>query len=161
MKDLKTALDNHAILIGSRAWGGETSTSDYDYILDTITLNELLRLFDIHELKYDNIGGASDDRNNHKMYNELNIKIVMDGVTYNLMSYNPMDICKIESINEAMMKLMDTDIGDMCAADKKVRIKVVECFFDIMFNDTTVKETPSVIKNNNVNIEMDLGRIFK
>ncbi len=145
MNDLVNKLLETGILIGSRQWGGDHINSDYDVVFSDKVIMNILAYFDKVGIKYNRLEGSSQSETN-RMYNHLNIKVDLDGMIFNFITYPEKDINKIFHLNDYMQYIRELPIGQACAADKKVRIHVVESYLDFAFN-----------KINPNTLEEDLG----
>lgn len=134
MNELINKLLDTGLLIGSRAWGGDTINSDYDLVFSHEEAENILDYFNKSGIKYQELEGSSESKE-HKMYNISNIKVNLDGMLFNIITYSKEDIKKIFHLNNYMNYIKKLPIGQACTKNKKVRIHVVESYLDFAFGN--------------------------
>lgn len=161
MDKLIEAIQENGILIGSRAWGGYTKNSDYDYVFDEEIMYLLLKFFEKKQIEIQYLTGNSDNQQEHAMFNIANVKVRLNDGIYNLMSYEKEDIPKVESLDAAMRALINTQIGKMCVDNKKIRIEIVQAFLRVLFirNDFDKERLEGDVDADIT--ETEINRIFK
>ena len=152
MEELFNKIVESGILIGSRRWGGSKESSDYDVVISTPKTEKLLEYFEKVGIEYNDLGKTSSASRSGviTMYNDNNIKVLIAGKLINIISYKEKDIDKIKKLNEAVDSLSGTYIHETMSAYKSVRIKIIEDFLDILFQENM--ELPS---NKNPEINLD------
>jgi len=147
MEELFDKIVESGILIGSRRWGGSKESSDYDVVISTPKTKKLLEYFEKVGIEYNNLGRTSSASHSDKntMHNDINIKVLIAGKLINIISYKEKDIIKIKKLNEAIDSLKGTYIHESMSNNKSIRIKIIEDFLDILFQENS--EVPSNKKN--------------
>jgi hypothetical protein len=125
-------------LIGSRAYGGFTSRSDWDLVIDENIYAKILVACANNGIKLDikTLWGFSDNMDRHNMFNTLNEKIYFpSGNELNILAYRNEDMQYIREVHEAMTALVGTAIGDKMAKDKAIRIEVFQALKNSAFKE--------------------------
>ena len=154
MNELMNKLLDTGILIGSRAWGGDTINSDYDLVFDDVVAKNILVYFDKIGISYELLAGSSENTEN-KMHNIRNIKVnlgdpLKSDMVINIITYKKEDLEKIHQLNTYMSSIYELTIGQACKNNKAVRIHVVQSFLDFAFNNvlkyknTSKKDVPKI-----------------
>lgn len=114
--------------VGSRAWGGSTKESDYDFIVPESWYNEFRSIL-LNESNFYEVGKYV--YSNNIMYNKYNVKGVLNGLTINLLVYEDELISTLSVICLFMESLEETHAGQVIMRNKSNRIKL----FDIALQE--------------------------
>jgi len=147
-------LKDNSILIGSRAYGGFTEDSDYDFCMEDKKFNKLLPRIE-QLVKVAHLYGTSacdhETLNTNLMRNLGNFKFklykarteeaysrtegpILDEVMVNIITYDKEGLEKIKLINEAFDALSCCELYNNVRLFKDARVAVFECFKNIVFN---------------------------
>ena len=131
---LYSFLVTHGVLIGSQQWGGAHKESDWDFALPISKRAEMLDI--CYAGRYTLIEKPGSSQNpNHTMSNLINEKVWAGNKQLNILTYEDMDMPKIAELNRIMDFLATQPVGDAMAANKRVRIDVVENILNVLFWD--------------------------
>ena len=115
-KAIEKIIKKHGVLIGSRKWGGEIDSSDYDIAFPHNKMKDLMRYIDHERVT---IGMYPDNR----MQSSFSFYITLNKKKYNIIIYFNMDI--IYNLNNVMeQKLLDKDFKEKM---KTKAFRVQEC----------------------------------
>lgn len=144
--------DSNVIPIGSRVWGGSTDNSDYDFCMDDVVFKKLIPRLEELGIVIDNLFGMYGEsvkdapmRNigNYKfyLYKIQDSTYTHERVQVNIITYSPAQLIMIEDINQAMAELVGTELHKRICNNKAIRVKVFECFREIMFSTEAPVDT--------------------
>jgi hypothetical protein len=140
--------ESQGFLIGSRAYGGHRSDSDWDIVICEDTYQKILESAKKAGITIDhrNVWGFSGKMDEHNMFNTLNdyIRLPVSTKMVNIIAYRKKDMPLIREVHEAMLALVGTKIGDRMAEDKQVRINIFQTFKDEAFRNRHYKEMQPV-----------------
>lgn len=129
-EDMQNLLED-SILIGSRLWGVESDSSDYDYLIDNgYQLTQVLRLCKDLELKFQILQGSSSSEE-HRMYNTDNLKVQFQDKMLNFIVYDKGDLNVI--FNSVLPRM--NAIPRNLIIDKRVRVMMFNGLLDIFLGE--------------------------
>jgi len=136
-KQLKDIL-NRLTLIGSRAWGGYSEKSDYDFIISTKIESKIFDLLYALSIDFTN---EQNYEGNNLLFNTKNVKFTFNNKIINLLFYSDSDYPKIDLVANSMMSLSKMKHFDNNIKDKKKRHKLFETLVETVFEQ---KEIPKI-----------------
>ncbi|NCQ51321.1 hypothetical protein GW796_05405 [archaeon] len=130
---------NNGILIGSRAWGGSTTFSDYDVVFSEEKFrNIILPNFIKNNIVFSDKGGISDSKCEHIMYNISNFKFFFqENKIINIITYKEDKIPFIKEINSIMLYMAKCPNFSIKLESKQARIRHFELLLHTAFKGTT------------------------
>lgn len=121
-------LQNTGIFIGSRAWGGDTPKSDWDFIFEESKCKEtLFRIESQSKLKVEENEYAENEMSYVRNYT---IKFD-DGRVVNIFSYKKKYMKNIEEISSVIKSITQCEILGEKLKEKQNRIRLFETLIDI------------------------------
>lgn len=113
--------------------------SDYDIVIADEKIDKLLKYFDINNIEYRDLGKTSSGNiDKHTMFNERNIKTLIDDKVLNIITYKEKDLDKIKKLNILIYTMKDSFVTNNMIKDKGIRIDVIELFLKILFKDELI-----------------------
>lgn len=130
MNKLLQAVINESELFGSRAWGGSTDDSDWDYITSMLYIVDIRTLLN-SDPEVENI--ICSEYDNNVLANKESVKFRYRGKIYNFIFYEPENLWISKSVNSLMYKIKDVEVfHKRVSNNKSIRIKFCEMYFDTL-----------------------------
>lgn len=123
-------LVNRLTLIGSRAWGGYSDCSDYDFIASNkieSTVFDIMYELDINFTSNTGYEGESI------LFNEKSVKFILDNKVVNILFYKDEDYPKIDLVANMMLSLSKTKHFDKAIENKNKRHRLFEKLVETVF----------------------------
>lgn len=124
-KEIYKWLMKKGMLIGSRAWGGECSWSDYDLVFSNERFKKILPNIIDTNIEWNDLNGMSDSGEDHLMYNTNNYKFIFpENKIVNVITYKECYIDHVKEVNSVMLFMSEQEIlrGKLKTKDSRVRL---------------------------------------
>ena len=130
--ELIRRIQRMSIQAGSRAWGGVSEKSDWDYFIEDKEYRKLKNSFNVH-VAHRETGEEYSTRS--PIYNLANVYITLCGESYNLIVYADEHMESLKKVNDFMLSMRSIKLGARLLRVKENRIKFFRAALHLFFDE--------------------------